>query len=272
MRAFTLIAGLWALLLSVSASAGGLIFGVQNFNTDPRMVALQMRGVASYLSGALGQPVVVEASKNPKLFMQGVKSHRYDFIYAPPNVTIKAEKMGGYQPVAHIHGQIVGAFVALDQSGIKTPAQMRGKRLGMPVSTSLMGVLADAKMRELHIDPKTYFSKIEYFNGPDDIVYALKLGLVDVGVTAVRLYQGWVKQGVPVHAIVDTESSPHWTFAASPKLSPDMRAKLASALVAGPKNPAMAQFLKASGFPLQIDPASAADYVPLAHMMAQQQQ
>lgn len=268
MRFVAICAALWALLLGGQAIAAGLIFGVQDFNTDPRMVALQMRGVAGYLGRQLGEPVIVEAAKNPKIFMQGVKSHRYDFVYAPPNVVLKAGKLGGYQPVARIHGQIQGVFISLDSSGIKTPADMKGKRLGMPASAALISVLADAKLREMHIDPKTYFSKIVIFKGPDDMIYALKLGLVDVGVTAVHLYQGWIKQGAPVHAVMDTEGSPHWTFAASPKLSPELRAKLTAALVGGTKNPAMVEFLKARGFPPQIDPASAADYAALARMMA----
>lgn len=271
MRLVTLFAALCALLLAGAASAAGLIFGVQDFNTDPRMVVMQMRGLAGYLGKQLGEPVVVEAAKNPKLFMQGVKNHRYDFVYAPPNVAIKAEQMGGYQPVARIHGQIKGTFITLNSSGIKTPAEMRGKVLGIPAGAALITVLADAKMREMHIDPQTYFSKIVTFTGPDDMIYALKLGLVDVGVTAVRLYQGWVKQGAPVHAVMDTEASPHWTFAASPKLAPELRAKLVAALVDGTKNPAVSEFLKARGFPPKIDPASATDYAALAHMMAAQQ-
>ena len=271
MRLMALLVALCALLLAGAASAAGLVFGVQDFNTDPRMVVMQMRGLTGYLSKQLGEPVVVEAAKNPKLFMQGVKMHRYDFIYAPPNVALKAEQLGGYQPVARIHGQIKGTFVALNSSGIKTPADMRGKVLGIPAGAALMTVLADAKMSEMHIDPKTYFSKIVTFSGPDDMIYALKLGLVDVGVTAVRLYQGWVKQGAPVHAIMDTEASPHWTFSASPKLAPALRAKLGAALVGGARNPVVVEYLKARGFPLQIDPASAADYVNLAHMMAAQQ-
>ncbi len=268
MRLVTFFAALWALLLAGPVTAASLIFGVQDFTKDPRMVALEMRGVAAYLSQQLGEPVVVEAAKNPKLFMQGVKSHRYDFIYGPPNVALKAEQIGGYQPVARIHGQIKGVFIALNSSGIKTVADMKGKRLGMPAPAALITVLADAKLRAMKIDPQTYFSKITSFTGPDDMIYALKLGLVDVGVTAARFYQVWTKEGAPIHAVLDTEGSPHQTFSASPRLSPALRVKLTDALVAGPKTPVMAEFLKSRGFPPEIDTATPADYVALAHMMA----
>lgn len=266
MRWVTFLAALWVFLVAGPASAG-LIFGVQDFTKDPRMVTLEMRGVAAYLSKQLGEPVVVEAAKNSKLFMQGVKTHRYDFIYAPPNVALKAEQIGGYQPVARIHGQIKGVFIALNTSGIKTAADMRGKRLGMPAPAALITVLADAKLHEMKINPQTYFSKITNFTGPDDMIYALKLGLVDVGVTAARFYQVWTKEGAPIHAVLDTESSPHQTFAASPKLAPALRAKLADALVGSPKSPAMAEFLRSRGFPPEIDAATPADYAALSRMM-----
>ena len=259
---FCVLTGLYLAFLALPVPAANLIFGVQDFSRDPRMLVLQFRGMAKYLSRELGQPVIVEAAKSYSLYMQGAKNHRYDFMFGPPNMILQA-RAAGYEPVARIPGRLSAAFVSLAQSGIAFPEDMKGKRLGIPAPESLMAQLAASKMRQSGMDPQRGFSKTLILKSPDDVLSALKLGLIDVGVVNSTSYETWSARGYNLNLIMQSDSAPNLTFAVRGDLPVAIREKLKAALLAAARDADAASYFKLTGFP-GFEPAGAGDLNGLA--------
>lgn len=249
-------------LLALPAWADNLIFGVQDYSKDPRMLELQFRGMAKYLSRELGQPVIVEAARSYGLYMQSAQNRRYALMFGPPNMILQAHA-AGYDPVARIPGRLSAAFVSLAQSGIAFPEDMKGKRLGMPDPDSLMAQLAMSKLAQGRMSPERGFARVLVLKSPDDALSALKLGLIDVGVVNSTLYEAWSARGYNLNLIAQSDSAPNLTFAVRNNLPAPLKAKLIKALMAASRDPDAASYFKITGFP-GFEPASLKDLSGLA--------
>lgn len=244
---------------SVSQAADQLILGVQDYEKTPRVLADEFKGLAVYLSKKLGQPVTVHASQSYKRYMANSKKKRYDFIYGPPSMAMEAYKLAGFEPVAKIPGVLSASFMSLSTSDVAFPEDMKDKRIGMPDDDSLMTKLALAKLRSLKINPDGYFKRVQTFTDANDVLSALKLGLIDVGVANSSLFNVWSAKGHNLNVVLATDSAPHLTFSVRGDLSPELKAKVTEALLAAHKDPDAQSYFKNSGFP-NFEATSLKDY------------
>jgi len=244
---------------SFSHAADKLILGVQDYGKTTQVLVVEYKSLAAYLSKQLGQPVVVQASQNYERHMANAKKKRFAFIYGPPTMAIEAYRLSGYEPVAKIPGVLSASFMSLSTSNVAFPEDMKGKRIGMPDDDSLVAKLAMAKLRSLKMDSKGYFARVETFSGADDVIKALELGLIDVGVASSSLFNVWSAQGHNLNVVLASDSAPHLTFSVKNDLSPELKAKLIQALLLAHQDPGAQSYFKSSGYP-NFEATSIKDY------------
>ena len=260
MRYFKTIAVLVVTLGAHWAQAADqLVLGVQDYEKSPRVLAAEFKGMASYLADKIGQPVRVQASQSYKRYMGNSQKKRYAFIYGPPSMAMDAYRAAGYEPVVKIPGVLSASFMTLSTSDVAFPEDMKGKRIGMPDDDSLMTKLAMAKLRSMKINPDGYFSKVQTFNDASDVISALKLNLIDIGVANSSMFNVWTGKGHNLNVVLTTDSAPHLTFSVNKDLPPDVKAKVTQALLVAHKDPKVQGYFKSSGFP-NFEPASLKDY------------
>lgn len=258
-----------SLIACHAMAAGELVLGVQDYGKSPRMISLEYREMTKYLSDKLGQPVIVEPVQTYERFMERAKQNRYDIMFAPPSMVMEANALSGYQPVAKVPGMLSAAFMSLADGSVAFPEDMKGKRLGMPDENSLMTILAFSKLRDMKIDPKKYFSSVMVFNDANDVISALKLGMVDVGVANSGLFNVWSAQGHNLNLVLQSPGSPHLTFAVKGTMPEDTKAKLTQALLNAGKDATLSKsYLKRTGFP-GFEAASLKDYDGVKKLLAE---
>lgn len=255
------------LTAGASHAASTLILGVQDYGKSPRMLTLEFRGLAEYLSKRLGQTVVVEATQSYERYLQQAKSKRYDLMFGPPSMIMEANARAGYVPVAKIPGLLSASFMSMADGPIAFPEDMKGMRVGMPDEHSLMTMLALGKLRDMKIDPKRYFSSVQTFNDAEDVISALKLGLIDVGVANSSLYNAWGAKGYNLNIILQSASAPHLSFAVRGDLPPKTAAMVTEALLSAHKDSMGKSYFAQSGFP-QFEPAALRDYEGIKQLLA----
>ena len=249
------------LALGVNAvhAADQLVLGVQDYEKSPSVLAGEFKGLAAYLSDKLGQPVTVQASQSYKRYMANSKKKRYAFIYGPPSMAMEAYQTAGYEPVAKIPGVLSASFMSLSTSDVAFPEDMKGKRIGMPDDDSMMTKLAMAKLRSMKINPQGYFSRVQTFNDASDVISALKLNLIDIGVANSSLFNVWTGKGHNLNVVLVSDPAPHLTFSVNKDLPPDVKAKVTEALMVAHKDAKAQGYFKNSGFQ-NFEPASLKDY------------
>lgn len=248
-----------ALGMNAVHAADQLVLGVQDYEKSPRMLAAEFKGMAAYLSDKLGQPVRVQASQSYKRYMGNSKKKRYAFIYGPPSMAMDAYKAAGYEPVVKIPGVLSASFMTLSTSDVAFPEDMKGKRIGMPDDDSLMTKLAMAKLRSMKINPQGYFRSVQTFNDASDVISALKLNLIDIGVANSSMFNVWTGKGHNLNVVLVSDPAPHLTFSVNKDLPADVKAKVTQAMLEAHKDPKLASYFKSSGFQ-NFEAASLKDY------------
>ena len=261
MRKFkTAIAIVIALGVSNFAHASDrLILGVQDYARSPGVLAAEFKSLAAYLTKSLGQPVTVQASQSYERYMANTQKKRYAFIFGPPTMAIEAYQKAGYEPIAKIPGVLSASFMSLSTSDVAFPEDMKGKRIGMPDDDSLMTKLAMAKLRSMKINPTTYFRRVQTFSDADDVLNALKLNLIDVGVANSSMFNAWSAKGFNTNIVLTTDSAPHLTFSVDPGLPAELKAKVTEALLRAHKDAGAQSYFKTTGYP-NFEATSLKDY------------
>ena len=246
------IKSLAAIILAMGVSSihasDQLVLGVQDYGKTPRVLAGEFKGLAEYLSAKLEQPVRVQASQSYKRYMANSKKKRYAFIFGPPSMAMDAYKAAGYEPVVKIPGVLSASFMTLSTSDVAFPEDMKGKRIGMPDSDSMMTKLAMAKLRSMKINPEGYFSRVQTFNDASDVISALKLNLIDIGVANSSMFNVWTGKGHNLNVVLTSDPGPHLTFSVNKDLPADVKAKVKQAMLDAHKDPKAANYFKTSGF------------------------
>ncbi len=257
--------GLIALLASVPALAADyLILGVQDYVRSPIIVVREYQGLANYLSRQLKQPIRVEAVKTYDEYMKKAQAKRFDFMYAPPSMIMKAHRLAGYEPVAKIPGLISAAFMALADTNIAFPEDMKGKRIGLYEKDAMITQLALAELKGMGIDPAKYFKSITYYSDATAVLNAMQYRLIDVGVAASPLFNAWSNRGYNLVLVLQGKGMPHLTFAAR-KDYPN-KAALLQALLKAHQDPEASEYFKFNGFP-NFEPAQLSDYDELVKFL-----
>ena len=255
-----------SLLALPSMAADALVLGVQDYSLSPRLISLQFRDMANYLTRKLGQPVIVEPVQSYARYMDRAKQKRYAFMYGPPSMAMEANALAGYEPVAKIPGLLSAAFMSSADGDIAFPEDMKGKRIGFTDEDSMVTQLALADLRSKHIDPAKYFKSVAYYHDVDGIATAFKYKLIDVGVANTGVLTLWNNNGMDLNLIMQSKGVPHLTFAVRGDLPDEIKQAVAQALTGADKDKEAQSYFRNTGFS-SFEIASLADYKDMLKLL-----
>jgi ABC-type phosphate/phosphonate transport system substrate-binding protein len=231
--------------------------------------------LAKYLSGQLGQTVTL-VTLHPSKVVSSTMEREVDFILSHASHTINLQERHGSTPIATINGNhgpwFAGVIIAKKGSGIRTAEDLRGKK----VMSMKFRAAAGAYMFQTYhllkkgIDPHKDFGSIQWVEKQDDLVLAIKLGLIDAGFVRTGMLESMEKEGrikMADFVVVDerqgdemslvhtTDLYPEWYFSIMSNVSKDTAAKVKAALVAITDTMPAAQAARVRGFvdPLPLD-------------------
>lgn len=253
------VMGLWLYAMSANA-AETLFIGFQDYNRSPIQAAQDSRGFTAYLSRVLGVPVKVETIREHDKLIAEAKQKRFGLMFAPASMIMEANAVAGYEPVVRVPGQLAAAFAAPASSGIAFPEDMKGKRIGFTDKNSMITLLALAKLRDMKINPATYFKSVNYYHDIDGVYTAFKYHLIDVGVANSIVYNTWNNSGgMDLNLIMQSEGAPHLTFAVRGDFPAAFKQKITQALLSADKDPNAMQSFRGAGFP-NFEPVDMTQY------------
>jgi ABC-type phosphate/phosphonate transport system substrate-binding protein len=267
MKLGAILAGLAALFASLSAAAADYyILGVQDYVRSPIIVVREYQGLAAYLGRAMGRPVRIEAVKTYDEYLKKAAAKHFDFMYAPPSMIVKANKVAGYEPIVKIPGLLSASFMAMADTNIAFPEDMKGKRIGFYEKDAMITQLALAELQGMGIDPAKYFKSVTYYSDATGVLNAMQYKLIDIGVAASPLFNAWSNRGYNMNLVLQGKGMPHLTFAVRRDFPAASKEALTQALLKAHQDQEAADYFKFNGFP-NFEPAKTSDYDDLAKFL-----
>ena len=182
MLGFCLMAG------AIPASRAAVVLAINEgatYRVTDAEVQQKYKPMADDLAKLLGQKVTIVTVSDYKTMAEGLSTARYDLAYIhPAHIAFKGLAVDGYKLVALTKGftDYRAYFLVRADSAAKTPADLRGKKLGVPGAESVTTVLTRATVNDSFKDAANGISYVST-RYQDAIPFMLEHGLVDVGVT-----------------------------------------------------------------------------------------
>jgi len=210
-------------LFAISEGASG--------GLDASEVLRKYSGLKSVMEQALGREVRMISARNFELLERGLKDRQYDFAMArPSDYMARAIRDSNYSLVVTANPDGMCTIIVPKDSPIKTLADLRGKRLGLPEAVAYMSRFCRADLRDNGIDI-TKDTKLQYLREQDVVGYAVETGMIDAGGVASfsGVARNWEKKGGRIlHRSV---KQPYFPLIASANLPRTDVEKLRKALV-----------------------------------------
>lgn len=195
--------------------------------------------LASYLSDAIGQKVVLYVAKNYGDLRTQMEAGAVDIGSFSPFAYVDAARGGKIRIIAQsiIDGAATyrGIIVARKDSGLKTMADLRGKRFAFVDLKSASGyVYPRAMLIEKGINPEGYFKETIFAGDHNKVIAAVLEGRVDAGATYDNAPVIAKAAGVPTENLVilaSTDPIPHDAIAVRAGLDDALAKRIQTALV-----------------------------------------
>lgn len=227
-------ASLVALLLASAPWAQALVFAV-NEGVTYRVPNEEIRGryaaIAADLSKLLKQPVTVEPVADYPSLRSGLAAKNYDLAMVhPAHLSIKAIKESGYKLVVVTKGyqKYQASFLVRADSPLKSLAELKTLRLGVPDEDSITAWIVRATLRDAQLDPKAM--NLSYTRYQDAIPFGVENKLTQAGATAANgIVKAWQAQGGKL--LAQSKPVPIKHIIASPSLSAEQVEKVREYLI-----------------------------------------
>jgi phosphate/phosphite/phosphonate ABC transporter binding protein len=237
-----------AVLLTLTVVAAGLATRPAagrdlKFGFTPVLGETEMRAefdpLAAYLSDSIGQKVVLYVAKNYGDLRTQMEAGAVDIGSFSPFAYVDAARGGKIRIIAQsiIDGAATyrGIIVARKDSGLKTMADLQGKRFAFVDPKSASGyVYPRAMLMEKGINPENYFKETFFAGDHNKVIAAVLGGRVDAGATYDNAPVIAKAAGVPTENLVilaSTDPIPHDAIAVRIGLDEALAKKIQTALV-----------------------------------------
>jgi phosphate/phosphite/phosphonate ABC transporter binding protein len=233
---FVLVAG--SLAGTVWAAAEELKFGFTPVLSEADMRA-EFEPLMTYVSDAIGQKVVLYIAKDYGDLRTQMEAGTVDIGSFSPFAYVDAARGGKIRIIAQsiLEGSATyrGIIVARKDSGLKTVADLEGKRFAFVDPKSASGyVYPRAMLIEKGVTPERYFKETVFAGGHDKVIAAVLEGRADAG----AIYDGALgvakRLGAPVEnlvTLVSTDPIPHDAIAVRIGMDESLAKKIQAALV-----------------------------------------
>ena len=245
-RSWLLAAALWCalpawaeeLLMAVSeGTSGGL---------DHAQVIVKYQGLADVIGRSMKRKVNVVFAREFAQLEDGMKNHRFAFVIArPSDYPARGLKLYGYHFLASAKPDGQCLIIARKDSGIRTVADLKGKRIVLPEPAAYMTKFCRAELRDQGLDLEK--EKVQYVREQGAVTFYLENKFADAG--GVASYSGvskkWIKDGLPV--VHRSRTQPYFPLIAGPEITDAQRTEIRKSLVAMTQSPADQAVLKTIG-------------------------
>jgi len=230
-------------------SQADVTFGVQ----APRGNAKALKKwseMGKYLAISIGQPVKIVPLK-PNKTVDAVKAGKAQFMLSNPVLAVILNKKNGSTPIATMAKKsghkFAGVILSKKGSGITNASHLKGKKvMAFKFKKSAAAYVFQVKhLKDQGIDPHKDFALFKEANKQDDIVLAVKKGIIDAGFVKTGLMESMAKEkkiSMSDFTIIDqisddfplvrsTQLYPSWTVTVAPTVNADVIAKIKSTLL-----------------------------------------
>jgi phosphonate transport system substrate-binding protein len=178
------------------------------------------RELAEALGKALKTTVRIQPVDQYPVLRKGLDEQQYDLAFVhPAHHSLISMRDGKYQLVVLTKGftEYKARFLMSKGAALKQPADMRGKRIGMPDPDSITAVITRATLRDLGIDANK--AEIRTTRYQDAVPFFVENGFSDIGVTASgAVVKAWQEKGGSV--LFESKAVPIKHMIASTRMSP----------------------------------------------------
>ena len=196
----SLLASFAVALLAAPPARAELILAVNEgvtYYVTPSEIREKYKDLADLLGKTLKTTVkVVPVDQYPAL-RKGLDEQQYDLAFVhPAHHSLVSLRDGKYQLVVLTKGytDYKARFFVKGDANMKQPADMQGKRFGMPDPDSITAVITRATMRDLGIDSTK--ADIRTTRYQDAVPFFVENGFSDVGVSASgAVIKQWLEKG-----------------------------------------------------------------------------
>lgn len=230
----------WAeeLVMAVSeGTSGGL---------DHAQVINKYQGLADVIGRSIKKKVAVVFAREFAQLEDGMKKHRFDFVIArPSDYPARGIKLYGYEYLATAKPDGQCLIIARKDEGIRSVADLKGKRIVLPEPAAYMTKFCRAELRDKGIDLAR--ENVQYVREQGAVAFYIDNRFADVG--GVASYSGvskkWEKEGKLV--VHKSGPQPYFPLIAGPDITAAQRAEIQKALVGMTDTPADQAVLKTVG-------------------------
>ncbi len=223
-----------AVLLATAPLAQAIVFAI-NEGVTYRVSNEEIRGryavMATDLSKLLKQPVTVEPIADYPSLRAGLAAKSYDLAMVhPAHLSIQAIKESGYKLVVVTKGYQAyrASFLVRSDSPLKSLAELKAQRLGVPDEDSITAWMVRATLRDAQLDPAAM--RLSYTRYQDAIPFGVENRLTQAGATAANaIVKDWQAKGGKV--LAQSKPVPIKHIIASPALSAEQVDKVREYLI-----------------------------------------
>jgi len=280
------------LLFSWAALADNLVqipvykIGVLAFRGEEKALKRWLP-TAEYLNQRISNSSFIVVPLDLEQLRHAVEKQKIDFVITNTGQYVELEAFYGASRIAtvknNINGQVSTSFGAViftraDRDDINTLEDIKGKRFMGVKRTGFGGFqMAWREMIEQGVDPFRDLASLEFSGFPqDEVVYAVRDGLVDVGTFRSETLEQMAEEGKiqlsdfkvlhPQHfpqydVLVSTRLYPVWPFARLNHTSRELSEKVASVLLSMPPDSEAAISSEIMGWTIPVD------YQPVHELM-----
>lgn len=267
---------LGSLIVSMTAVSDPVRFGITS-NRGGVDALVKWNDLGALLEKETGKKVEL-VPLTPQDIESAATSGRVDYVLANPVVSVLLAKKHAWTSIATLDQgggtQFSGVILSKKGSGIKTAADVKGKNvMAFQVRSSAAAYVFQTKhLLDKGIDVNKDLASLREGKKQDDIVLAVKAGLVDVGFIKSGLLEEMVKEGkvsLDDFEIVDrrndgfahihsTDLYPEWMVNASSKTDAATTDKIKAALLSVTPGSPISEKASVKGFvaPLSLDSLS----------------
>ena len=206
LKSIHLAAQLFALGAALSLASGAfaqapeLVFGVNEgvtYRITPQETRDKYKPLADLLSATLKRPVRIEPiDEYPKL-RAGLDAQKYDIAYVhPAHHAMMSVRDARYSVAAVTKGytDYKAQFLLPKDSPLKQPADLKGRKIGMPDPDSITAVLTRATLRDLGADPARQPMQTTRYQ--EAVLFFLENGFAEAGTTgSAAVARDWQQKG-----------------------------------------------------------------------------
>jgi rhodanese-related sulfurtransferase/ABC-type phosphate/phosphonate transport system substrate-binding protein len=181
-----------------------------------------------------GVGVSVQLSTDATQDLQNTRSRTHDIYVAPAHVVGSAMRYG-YTPALGLDQPVQAVLAVPEGSKIKSLADAKGHRLGLPQQDSVVTYLLRGEVNAINTSIKRHFGPQFQTRYQDALLPCLQIRRCDVVVVEKAVYERWLAAGEKLRVVMETRSSPGLSVAVKDGSKPDaqaVRAALAEVLAA----------------------------------------